>query len=72
MKTVFSDDNGNFEINKLSVRAESVRIGNMHGDYYPIGWYKEGEYVAHGTTLPIKRGKKYMWIFMLCLMGIYS
>ena len=58
VKTVFSDENGNFELNKLSVRAESVRIGNMHGDYYAIGWYRDGEYVTEGTTLPIKKGKK--------------
>jgi hypothetical protein len=58
IKTVFSDENGNFELNKFSFRADKIRMGNTHGDYYTIGWYKDGEYVSTNSTLEIKKGKK--------------
>src|SRR5690554_4855795 len=58
IKTVFSDANGNFELNKFSFRADKIRIGNAHGDYHSIGWYKDGEYVSGNSTLEIKKGKK--------------
>ena len=58
VKTVFSDENGNFELNKFSFKADKVRLGDPHGEYFTVGWYKDGEYISDGNTLPIKKGKK--------------
>jgi len=58
IKTAISDANGNFELNKFSFRADKIRMGDAHGDYYTIGWHKDGEYVSTNSTLEIKKGKK--------------
>src|SRR5690554_6421151 len=59
IKEVYTDENGNFELNKFSIRASQV-IANTStiGDYYRIGWYKDGEYVSINSTLEIKKGEK--------------
>ena len=59
IKEVYTDANGNFELNKFSFRASQI-IANTStaGDYYKIGWYKDGEYVSINSTLEIKKGKK--------------
>jgi|SRR5690554_3530896 len=59
IKEVYTDANGNFELNKFSFRASQV-IANTStaGDYYSIGWHKDGEYVSINSTLEIKKGKK--------------
>src|SRR5690554_4424136 len=53
VKTVFSDEHGSFKVDKFSFRADKIRIGNAHGDYYSIGWYKDGKYVSNNSTLEI-------------------
>jgi hypothetical protein len=58
IKSTVTDENGNFELNKFSFKADKVRLGDAHGDYFTIGWYKDGEYISDGNTLPIKKGKK--------------
>ena len=71
IKTVFSDENGNFELNKFSFRADKIRMGNTHGDYYELGWYKDGIYESDGSTLEIKKGKKLNIDFHMVPYGEY-
>lgn len=42
------------------ITAKNAATGEPypHGDYFTVGWYKDGEYISDGNTLPIKKGKK--------------
>jgi hypothetical protein len=71
IKTAISDANGNFELNKFSFRADKIRMGDAHGDYYTIGWHKDGEYVSTNSTLEIKKGKKLYVDFHMVPYGEY-
>lgn len=71
IKTAISDANGNFELNKFSFRADKIRMGDAHGDYYTIGWHKDGEYVSTNSTLEIKKGKKLNVDFHMVPYGNY-
>src|SRR5690554_1261737 len=59
IKEVYTDANGSFELNKFSFRASQITANTgTAGDYYKIGWHKDGEYVSINSTLEIKKGKK--------------
>src|SRR5690554_7473685 len=55
VETVYSDANGNFKVNVKSAKAEILRLGDMHGEYYNIGWYKNGSKLP--SDLPVQQGK---------------
>ena len=55
VETVYSDANGNFKVNVKSAKAEILRLGDMHGEYYNIGWYKNGSKLP--SDLPVEQGK---------------
>ncbi|PKR79441.1 hypothetical protein CW751_15115, partial [Brumimicrobium salinarum] len=53
--TVYSDASGNFKVDVKSGSAEILRLGDMHGEYYKIGWYQNGEQLP--SDLPVEKGK---------------
>ncbi|MFA5574390.1 MAG: hypothetical protein WC994_04980, partial [Brumimicrobium sp.] len=55
VETVFTDANGNFKVDVKSASAEILRVGNMHGAYYKIGWYEDGAQLP--SDLPVQQGK---------------
>src|SRR5690554_395236 len=55
VETVYSDANGNFKVNVKSAKAEILRLGDMHGEYYNIGWYKNGSKLP--SDLPVEQGE---------------
>jgi hypothetical protein len=57
IKTATTDANGNYELNKFSLRAHSA-ICALSGDYYPIGWRDSNTGEKMGSpTLNVKKGK---------------
>src|SRR5690554_6271414 len=72
IKEVYTDANGSFELNKFSFRASQITANTgTAGDYYKIGWYKNGEYVSINSTLEIKKGKKLNVDFHMVPYGDY-
>ena len=72
IKEVYTDANGSFELNKFSFRASQITANTgTAGDYYKIGWHKDGEYVSTNSTLEIKKGKKLYVDFHMVPYGDY-
>src|SRR5690554_959077 len=70
VETVYSDANGNFKVNVKSAKAEILRLGDMHGEYYNIGWYQNGE-IQPGYYLPVQKGKNMKADFYAVPYGSY-
>jgi|SRR5690625_1408293 len=69
VETVYSDANGNFKVNVKSAKAEILRLGDMHGEYYNIGWYKNGSKLP--SDLPVEQGKNMKADFYAVPYGEY-
>ena len=59
VETVYSDEDGYFELNKFSFRADNI-IANPEGNgenYYELGWLQDdGSYIVDRQA--VKKGKK--------------
>ena len=55
VETVFTDANGNFKVDVKSASAEILRVADLHGAYYKIGWHEDG--VKLPSDLPVQQGK---------------
>lgn len=57
VKSIKTDDNGYFKLDKLSLRAERFQMYSLNGEYYQIGWTSDnGENFS--TDLSVTKGKK--------------
>lgn len=53
--TVYTAADGSFKVDLKSAKAEILRLGDMHGEYYKIGWYENGALLP--SDLTVKKGK---------------
>lgn len=57
VKSVTTDANGYYEISKAGLKKYSLMC-NLNADYYPIGWYVDGEIKVSNTgNYGLKKGK---------------
>ena len=60
VKSVKTVEDGSFELNKLSFRAEILRASDLNGDYHRIGWTSDNGQTFYPSNydLVITKGKK--------------